>query len=104
LEAPPHFRNNGCCNALRLLTSRDPYLMNRAPRHVQATLPTNQHRDGNEIMNDLLISLALGLGIGVGCRWFDLPLPAPPKLVGALLVVSITLGFIGVDHLLRGAA
>jgi XapX domain-containing protein len=55
-------------------------------------------------MNDLLISLALGLGIGVGCRWFDLPLPAPPKLVGALLVVSITLGFIGVDNLVRGAA
>lgn len=55
-------------------------------------------------MNDLLISVALGLGIGVGCRWFDLPLPAPPKLVGALLVLAITLGFIGVDHLLRSPA
>ena len=55
-------------------------------------------------MNDLLISLALGLGIGVACRWFDLPLPAPPKLVGALLVLTITLGFIGVDYVLRSAA
>lgn len=50
-------------------------------------------------MNDLVISLALGLSIGIACRWFDLPLPAPPRLVGALLVLAITLGFIGVDHL-----
>jgi XapX domain-containing protein len=54
-------------------------------------------------MNDLLIAIALGLGIGVGCRWFDLPLPAPPKLVGALLVVAMTLGFVGADYALRGA-
>jgi len=52
-------------------------------------------------MNDLLVSIALGLGIGVACRWFDLPLPAPPKLVGALLVLAITLGFIGTGHLLQ---
>jgi XapX domain-containing protein len=53
-------------------------------------------------MNDLFISVALGLVIGSGCRWFDLPLPAPPKLVGALLVVAMTLGFVGADHLLQG--
>jgi hypothetical protein len=23
----------------------------------------------------------LGLLIGIGCRWFDIPLPGPPKLV-----------------------
>jgi len=55
-------------------------------------------------MNDLPLSLALGLGIGIACRWFDLPLPAPPKLVGALLVLAITLGFIGVDRLMGGSA
>ena len=53
-------------------------------------------------MTDLLISVVLGLGIGFACRWFDLPLPAPPKLVGALLVVAITLGFLGVDYSLGG--
>jgi len=52
-------------------------------------------------MTDLLIAVALGLGIGVGCRWFDLPLPAPPKLVGALLVVAMTLGFMGAEYTLR---
>ncbi len=44
-----------------------------------------------------LIGVALGFLIGVACRWFDLPLPAPPKLVGALLVVAMTVGFIGTD-------
>ncbi|MEM7055172.1 MAG: DUF1427 family protein [Pseudomonadota bacterium] len=42
----------------------------------------------------LVIAITLGLLIGFICRWFDLPLPAPPKLVGALLVVAMTLGFI----------
>lgn len=45
-------------------------------------------------MTEVLTAMALGLAIGVACRWFDLPLPAPPKMVGALLVISITLGFI----------
>jgi XapX domain-containing protein len=53
-------------------------------------------------MTDLLLALALGLGIGLGCRWFDLPLPAPPRLVGALLVVAMTLGFMGMDAVMGG--
>lgn len=48
-------------------------------------------------MISALIGLLLGFVIGVGCRWFDLPLPAPPRIVGALLVVAMTLGFIGAD-------
>lgn len=48
-------------------------------------------------MTSALIGIALGLLIGAGCRWFDLPLPAPPKLTGAMLVVFMTLGFLGTD-------
>ena len=44
-----------------------------------------------------LVGLILGFLIGVGCRWFDLPLPAPPRIVGALLVVFMTLGFLGAN-------
>jgi XapX domain-containing protein len=44
-----------------------------------------------------LFGIVLGFLIGVSCRWFDLPLPAPPRIVGALLVVFMTLGFLGVD-------
>ena len=47
-----------------------------------------------------LLGLLLGFAIGYGCRYFDLPLPAPPKLVGALLVVAMTLGFVGMDYLI----
>lgn len=45
-------------------------------------------------MNNLLTALTLGLGIGAGCRWFDLPLPAPSKPIGALLVVAMTAGYV----------
>jgi XapX domain-containing protein len=41
-----------------------------------------------------LISLLLALGIGALCRRFDLPLPAPPNPLGALLVVLLTLGYL----------
>lgn len=38
--------------------------------------------------------LLVGLSLGAVCRWFDLPLPAPPTLSGALLVVFMTSGFL----------
>jgi XapX domain-containing protein len=47
-----------------------------------------------------ILGLALGFIIGAGCRVLDLPLPAPPKLTGALLVVMMTLGFILTGELL----
>ena len=50
-----------------------------------------------------LIGIGLGLAIGVACRWWDLPLPAPPKLTGAMLVVFMTLGFLATDTLLTAA-
>jgi XapX domain-containing protein len=52
-------------------------------------------------MAEWLVAPALGLAIGAGCRWFGLPLPAPDKLVGALLVVAMTLGYVGVGVALR---
>lgn len=55
-------------------------------------------------MLDLLTASCLGGAIGFACRWLDLPLPAPPRMVGALLVVSITLGFMLAGRLLQGAA
>jgi len=51
-------------------------------------------------MTNAVIGILLGLGIGAACRWFDIPLPAPPKLVGALLVVAMTAGFVGTDLLM----
>jgi XapX domain-containing protein len=48
------------------------------------------------------IGLLLGLIIGAGCRFFDVPVPSPPKLVGALLVVAMTVGYIAADRVLAG--
>ena len=46
-----------------------------------------------------LIGIALGFAIGAACRWFDIPCPAPTRVVGALLVVATTAGFLVVDLL-----
>jgi XapX domain-containing protein len=42
-----------------------------------------------------VLGFALALAIGAACRWFGVPLPAPTTLIGALLVASITLGYLG---------
>lgn len=45
-------------------------------------------------MTMALLGLVLALAIGIGCRVLDIPLPAPPRLQGALLVVAMTVGFL----------
>ena len=40
-----------------------------------------------------IIGLAIGFAIGGAWRAFDVPLPAPPVLVGACLVVAMTAGY-----------
>lgn len=47
------------------------------------------------------IGLALAFSIGAACRAFDVPVPSPPRLVGALLVLAITLGYLAADRLLE---
>ncbi|WP_425258818.1 XapX domain-containing protein [Rubrivivax sp. RP6-9] len=44
------------------------------------------------------IGLLLGVALGALCRAFGLPAPAPPALAGALLVVAMTLGYLGVGR------
>ena len=43
------------------------------------------------------LGLLLALAIGVACRFAGLPLPAPPVLIGALLVLAMTLGYVVTD-------
>ena len=63
-------------------------------------MPTGEWR--GDAMLQIVFGIVMALAIGAGCRWFDIPSPAPPKLVGALLVVAMTLGFLATDHLLAG--
>ena len=51
-------------------------------------------------MIKIAAGLILGILIGAGCRWFDIPVPSPPKVVGALLVVAMTVGYLTTDKLI----
>ena len=46
------------------------------------------------------IGLVLGLVVGAGCRFFDIPSPAPPRFIGACLLLAMTLGFVVADQVL----
>jgi XapX domain-containing protein len=48
----------------------------------------------------LLVGIALGFCIGLGCRALGIPSPAPPVLVGSLLVVAMTTGYVLTDAFL----
>ena len=48
-----------------------------------------------------IVGLVLGLIVGAGCRFFDIPSPAPPRLIGAGLLLAMTLGFVTADHILQ---
>jgi XapX domain-containing protein len=47
-----------------------------------------------------LLGLLLGFVLGGGCRYLEIPVPSPPKLLGALLVVATTIGYMTVDNYL----
>ncbi len=44
------------------------------------------------------LGLLLALAIGVACQLAGIPLPAPPVLIGALLVLAMTLGYVVTDR------
>jgi XapX domain-containing protein len=55
-------------------------------------------------MTKILLGLLVGLLIGAGCRYFAIPVPSPPSLLGAFLVVAMTVGYLLTDYLLQPRA
>lgn len=51
-----------------------------------------------------IIGVLIGVSIGVACRWFDVPVPAPPRLTGAILVLALTGGYVATDRFLEARA
>lgn len=45
-----------------------------------------------------VIGLVLAFAIGFACRAFGIPSPAPPLILGALLVMAMTIGYIATDR------
>lgn len=51
-------------------------------------------------MTKLIIGLVIALVIGAACRYFKLPVPAPPTLYGVFLIFAITIGYLVADYTL----
>lgn len=47
------------------------------------------------------VGILVALAIGALVRLLRLPVPAPPTLYGALMVVGLTSGYLIADHFLR---
>jgi XapX domain-containing protein len=47
-----------------------------------------------------LIGIVLAVFIGVACRWFGIPLPGPPAILGAVLAVAMATGYTVTDRIL----
>jgi XapX domain-containing protein len=41
----------------------------------------------------VVIGLVISFLVGAGCRFFDIPVPSPPVIPGALLVLAMTVGY-----------
>ena len=48
-----------------------------------------------------LLGILVALVIGGIVRGLKLPIPAPPTVYGALMVLGLTVGYLAVDWLLR---
>jgi XapX domain-containing protein len=48
----------------------------------------------------LAIGLVLAICVGIGCRWFGIPLPGPPAIMGAAMAVAMASGYTLTDYLL----
>ena len=47
----------------------------------------------------IVLGLVLAFAIGMACRVAGVPLPAPPVLIGALLVVAMSAGYVLTDRI-----
>ena len=41
----------------------------------------------------LLVGVVVSFIVGAGCRFFDIPVPSPPVIPGAILVLAMTIGY-----------
>jgi XapX domain-containing protein len=51
-----------------------------------------------------MIGIVLAFALGFACRAFGIPSPAPPLVLGALLVMTMTIGYIAVDRWMASPA
>jgi XapX domain-containing protein len=52
----------------------------------------------------ITVGLLLALCVGIGCRWFGIPLPGPPAIMGAAMAVAMATGYTATDYILTRSA
>lgn len=55
-------------------------------------------------MDKIIYGILFGLAAGVFCRWMNIPAPAPPSLIGALMVFSVSMGYYITDVVIARSA
>ena len=45
----------------------------------------------------IAIGILLAVCVGIGCRWFGIPLPGPPAIMGAAMAVAMATGYTATD-------
>jgi XapX domain-containing protein len=55
-------------------------------------------------MMKIILGVVIGLLIGIGCRFFQIPLPGPPAILGAFLAVAMATGYTVTDRVLAARA
>jgi XapX domain-containing protein len=48
----------------------------------------------------IAIGLLLAVCVGIGCRWFGIPLPGPPAIMGAAMAVAMATGYTATEYFL----
>lgn len=52
----------------------------------------------------LVLGLLLAVCLGIFCRFFDIPLPGPPAIMGAVMAIAMASGYTATDYLLTRRA
>jgi XapX domain-containing protein len=52
----------------------------------------------------IAFGVAIALCVGIGCRFFDIPLPGPPAILGAFLALAMATGYTMTDKVLTARA
>jgi XapX domain-containing protein len=53
-----------------------------------------------DVIAKIVCGVVVGVLIGVGCRFFEIPLPGPPAILGAFLAVAMATGYTVTDRVL----
>lgn len=51
-----------------------------------------------------ILGFVVGILIGIGCRFFEIPLPGPPAILGAFLAVAMATGYTVTDRVITARA